>query len=91
VVPKTLTFQRVVAELLEQVGRFAHGDAFLKGLNPAQWTALPYFARANQVSRGAFNSGKWASKVPRLDSTTLECRLGQDGGVEIETNLGRLK
>jgi DNA-binding MarR family transcriptional regulator len=46
-----LTSQRIGAELLEQVGRFAHGDAFLKGLNPAQWTAWRYFARANRVSR----------------------------------------
>jgi DNA-binding MarR family transcriptional regulator len=48
---KSINPQRVVAGLLEQVGRFAHGDAFLKGLNPAQWTALGYFARANRVSR----------------------------------------
>jgi DNA-binding MarR family transcriptional regulator len=48
---KTPSSQRIVAELLEQVGRFASGDAFLKGLNPAQWTALRYFARANRISR----------------------------------------
>jgi DNA-binding MarR family transcriptional regulator len=48
---KSINSQRIVAELLEQVGRFAHGDAFLKGLNPAQWAALRYFARANRVSR----------------------------------------
>ncbi len=48
---KILNSQRVVAELLEQVGRFASEDAFLRGLNPAQWTALRYFARANRVSR----------------------------------------
>lgn len=48
---KILNSQRAVAELLEQVGRFASEDAFLRGLNPAQWTALRYFARANRISR----------------------------------------
>lgn len=40
-----------VAELLEQVVRIAHSRAFAAGLNPAQWTALRYFARANESSR----------------------------------------
>jgi hypothetical protein len=37
-------------------------------------------------STGAFNSGKWASKGPRLDSTTLLCHLGQVGGRAILSN-----
>jgi DNA-binding MarR family transcriptional regulator len=40
-----------VAELIEQIGRAVHGDGFCDGLNPAQWAALRYFARANRFSR----------------------------------------
>lgn len=43
--------ERAVAELIEQLGRCAYGDAFTDGLNPAQWTALRYFGRANRFSR----------------------------------------
>lgn len=42
--------EHAVAELIEQLGRYAHGAGFSAGLNPAQWTALRYFARANQLS-----------------------------------------
>lgn len=40
-----------MAELVEQLGRAAYGDAFTGGLNPAQWAALRYFGRANRFSR----------------------------------------
>lgn len=45
-----------IAELIEQLGRCAWGDAFVQEFNPAQWTALRYFDRANRFSRtvGAF-------------------------------------
>lgn len=43
--------ERAVADLIEQVSRVAHGDAFSRGLNPAQWMALRYFGRANRFSR----------------------------------------
>jgi len=42
--------EQVVAELIEQLGRFTHGAGFAGGLNPAQWRALRYFARANHMS-----------------------------------------
>jgi len=45
------TPQRSVAELLEQLGRHACAEAFSAGLNPAQWSALRYFERANRFSR----------------------------------------
>lgn len=43
--------ERAVAELIEQLGRCAYGEAFTEGLNPAQCTALRYFGRANRFSR----------------------------------------
>jgi DNA-binding MarR family transcriptional regulator len=48
--------ERTIAQLIEQLGRTAHGEAFIEELNPAQWAALRYFARANRFSQtvGAF-------------------------------------
>ena len=43
--------QRSVAELVEQLARRACSEAFSGGLNPAQWSALRYFERANRFSR----------------------------------------
>lgn len=42
---------QTLADLIEQVGRTVHGDGFRGGLNPAQWAALRYVARANRFSR----------------------------------------
>lgn len=39
-----------VAELVERVSRIAHTLQFADGLNPAQWAALRYLARANRYS-----------------------------------------
>ena len=43
--------ERAVAELVEQLGHCACSEAFSAGLNPAQWSALRYFERANRFSR----------------------------------------
>ncbi len=43
--------ERAVAELVEQLGHCACSEAFGAGLNPAQWSALRYFERANRFSR----------------------------------------
>ena len=40
-----------VAELVDRLGRAAHCLQFTAGLNPAQWEALRYLARANRYSR----------------------------------------
>ena len=40
-----------VAELVAQLGRIAHGEGFVGGLTPAQWSVLRYFSRANRFSR----------------------------------------
>ncbi len=39
------------AQLLERVARVVHNDSVTGGLNPTQWEALRYFARANRFSR----------------------------------------
>jgi len=43
--------ERVVADLIAQLGRIAHGEGFVGGLTPAQWSVLRYFSRANRFSR----------------------------------------
>lgn len=40
-----------VADLVNRLGRAAHALQFAAGLNPAQWDALRYLARANTYSR----------------------------------------
>ncbi len=35
-------------ELLDRMSRIAHGLQFALGLNPAQWEALRFLARANR-------------------------------------------
>jgi len=45
------TPQQTVAELVEQLGHCACSEAFSAGLNPAQWSALRFFERANRFSR----------------------------------------
>jgi DNA-binding MarR family transcriptional regulator len=42
---------RETAELLVQVGRLVQAEGYDGELNPAQWMALRFFARANQFSR----------------------------------------
>jgi DNA-binding MarR family transcriptional regulator len=39
-----------VAELVDRLSRIAHTLQFADGLNPAQWAALRYLARANRYS-----------------------------------------
>lgn len=43
--------ERELAHLVDQLGRCASGRGFCAGLNPAQWAALRYLARANRFSR----------------------------------------
>lgn len=40
-----------VADLVNRLGRAGHALQFAAGLNPAQWDALRYLARANTYSR----------------------------------------
>ena len=42
---------RVIAELVLHLGCIVSGEGLVKGLTPAQWSVLRYFARANRFSR----------------------------------------
>ena len=41
---------RRIAELADRLGRITHGLQYAEGLNPAQWEALRFIARANRDS-----------------------------------------
>lgn len=40
----------MIVEIVDRLSRFAHSIQFAEGLNPAQWAALRYVARANSNS-----------------------------------------
>ena len=40
-----------IAELIDRLARIVHGMQFADGLNPAQWEAVRFVARANRHSR----------------------------------------
>ncbi len=40
-----------MADLVDRLARIVHGIQFTSGLNPAQWEALRFVARANRNSR----------------------------------------
>jgi DNA-binding MarR family transcriptional regulator len=44
---------QATAELIEEIGRISHSHGFSGGLNPAQWGALRFLARANPSARTA--------------------------------------
>ncbi|HEY1980543.1 MAG TPA: MarR family transcriptional regulator, partial [Xanthobacteraceae bacterium] len=44
---------QAAAELIEEIGRISHSRGFSSGLNPAQWSALRFLARANPSARTA--------------------------------------
>lgn len=49
--PKVQTQESRLASLVGRLQRAVHGLQFTDGLNPAQWEALRYVARANRYSR----------------------------------------
>jgi DNA-binding MarR family transcriptional regulator len=50
-VPRPAPHAETVAEVLSRLARLARGAQHRNGLNPAQWEALRYLARANRYSR----------------------------------------
>jgi DNA-binding MarR family transcriptional regulator len=60
-----------MAELLDRLARVAHGAQFCAGLNPAQWQALRYLARANRYSRSPGAIAEYLGATPGTISQTL--------------------
>ncbi len=58
-------------ELLDRIGRIAHGLQFALGLNPAQWEALRFLARANRYSRSPSALAEFLGTTKGTASQTL--------------------
>ena len=58
-------------ELLDRMGRIAHGLQFTLGLNPAQWEALRFLARANRYSRSPSALAEFLGTTKGTASQTL--------------------
>ncbi len=62
---------RAVSELLEQIGRLTHARGFSAGLNPAQWSALRYFHRANDTARTVTSFARYHASSHGTASQTI--------------------
>jgi DNA-binding MarR family transcriptional regulator len=60
-----------LADLVNRLGRAAHCLQFSEGLNPAQWEALRYLARANRVSRSPTALANYLGTTKGTASQTL--------------------
>ncbi|MEQ8370061.1 MAG: MarR family winged helix-turn-helix transcriptional regulator [Alphaproteobacteria bacterium] len=80
-----------LADLLDRLARVARGMQFAAGLNPAQWEALRFVARANRQSRTPGALAAYLCVTKGTASQTLKsltdkgyvesCRDGDDGRV----------
>ena len=60
-----------IAELVDRLGRIAHGLQYTSGLNPAQWEALRFLARANRFSRSPGAIARYMGTTRGTVSQTL--------------------
>ena len=71
------TGDRILGELVLQLGRVANGGGFIGGLTPAQWTALRYFARANRFSRTVSAFAEYHATTRGTASQTVKSLVAQ--------------
>ena len=69
--------ERTIAELIAHLGRIAHGDGFIAGLTPTQWTALRYFASANRFSRTPSSFAEFQGTTRGTASQTAKSLVAQ--------------
>ena len=60
-----------IAALVDRLSRIAHSLQFSHGLNPAQWEALRYLARANKYSTSPGVLADWLGTTKGTVSQTL--------------------
>jgi DNA-binding MarR family transcriptional regulator len=72
---------RQIAELIGRLGRLAHALQYSAGLNPAQWEALRFLARANKYSRSPSALSEFLGVTRGTASQTL-IALEEKGYVE---------
>jgi len=61
-----------IVELVARLSRIAHSLQFVEGLNPAQWEALRYVARANRNSRSPSKLADFMGSTKGTVSQTLK-------------------
>lgn len=66
---------REITELLARLGRAVDGDGFSAGLNPAQWSALRYLARANRFSRSTSGFAAYHGTTRGTASQTIKALI----------------
>ena len=76
-IEKLGTGDRTLGERVLQLGRIAHGEGFVDGLTPAQWTALRYFARANRFSRTVSAFAEYHATTRGTASQTVKSLVAQ--------------
>lgn len=77
---------RALAELVEQVNRIVYGLGFSGGVNPAQWAALRYFARAPEGRRTVGGLAEYQCVTAPTASETVSA-LVRKGYVERRPSL----
>jgi DNA-binding MarR family transcriptional regulator len=75
---KTDVGERGVAELITQLGWFAHGEGFVGGLTPAQWSVLRYLSRANRFSRTVSAFAEFHGTTRGTASQTVKSLVNRD-------------
>ncbi|MPY69344.1 MAG: MarR family transcriptional regulator [Alphaproteobacteria bacterium] len=66
-----MTEARTLAALVERLGRMSHALQFSTGLNPSQWEALRYLARANRYSASPTALAKYLGITKGTVSQTI--------------------
>lgn len=66
-----------IVELVDRLSRIAHSLQFAEGLNPAQWEALRYVARANRNSCSPGTLAEFMGSTKGTVSQTLKALEGK--------------
>ncbi len=73
--------RRHILDLIERIARINAADEWSGGLNPTQWTALSYLARANRFSRAPSQVTEFMAATRGTVSQTLKA-LARKGLIE---------
>ncbi|MEP3277993.1 MAG: MarR family transcriptional regulator [Stappiaceae bacterium] len=70
--------QNRIKELIDRLGRIAAADEWGEDINPTQWTALSYLARANRFSRSPSQVSDFMTATRGTVSQTLKALARKD-------------
>jgi len=70
-----------IRDLIERIARISAADEWSDDLNPSQWTALSYLARANRFSRAPSHVAEFMAATRGTVSQTLKA-LARKGLIE---------